>query len=59
MPKSNCYYWENKIEKNRQRDRVVNKQLKSSGWRVIRIWEYDIKKNIEISMRKILAAIES
>src|SRR5271169_3037524 len=46
MPKSNCSYWESKIEGNRRHDKTVNKQLKILGWRVIRIWEHDIKKNL-------------
>jgi len=39
IPKSNCQYWQQKIEGNRNRDREVNKQLKRLGWRVLRIWE--------------------
>lgn len=39
IPKSNCDYWQQKIEGNRNRDREVNKQLKGLGWRVVRIWE--------------------
>lgn len=57
MPKSNLNYWESKIERNRQRDKTVNKQLKRLGWRVIRIWEYDIKKNLKKSIEKIISAI--
>lgn len=57
MPKSNLSYWQSKIEKNRQRDKAVNKQLKSMGWHVIRIWEYDVKKNIGKSVKKIISAI--
>lgn len=57
MPKSNLSYWKSKIERNRQRDKMVNKELKSIGWHVIRIWEYDIKKNLEKSINKILSSI--
>lgn len=39
LPKSNIKYWQNKIDGNRARDKVVNRTLKSLGWRVIRIWE--------------------
>ncbi|MHB8327853.1 MAG: very short patch repair endonuclease [bacterium] len=57
MPKSNCCYWDNKILKNRLRDRKVNKELKSQGWKVIRVWEYDVKKHLSISIKRILSAI--
>ena len=53
MPKSNCGYWSRKIERNKQRDRVVNRELKKGGWRVIRLWEKDIKQNLSKSLKKI------
>jgi DNA mismatch endonuclease, patch repair protein len=43
IPKSNCDYWEQKIERNRKRDREVNRMLKKQGWRVLRIWESSLK----------------
>ena len=58
MPKTNIPYWENKIAQNRERDRQVNKELKNNGWKVIRIWEYDIKHNLEKSLEEILIAID-
>jgi len=57
MPKSNLSYWQSKIERNRQRDKAVNKQLKSMGWHIIRIWEYDINKSLEKSIKKIISSI--
>ncbi len=44
MPKTNKDYWAKKIANNKRRDQEVNKTLKCSEWRVIRLWEYDIKK---------------
>ena len=35
-----------KIEKNIKRDKMVNNQLNSIGWIVIRIWGNDIKKDV-------------
>ena len=58
MPKSNKKYWETKIDRNRKRDRKVSTQLKKDSWKVIRIWEYDIKHNIEKCVKRILKAIE-
>ncbi|MFA5112916.1 MAG: very short patch repair endonuclease [Candidatus Margulisiibacteriota bacterium] len=37
-------YWLNKIESNISRDRKINRTLQKMGWRVIRIWEHQIKK---------------
>lgn len=58
MPKSNKKYWKAKIEQNKKRDKEINKQLKKGGWKTIRIWEYDIKHNLNRSIKKILKAIE-
>lgn len=43
MPSSNIKYWTEKIEKNKIRDKKIIKALKTKGWRVIRIWEHEIK----------------
>ena len=39
-------YWMSKIQNNIKRDRKNNAQLKKMGWRVLRFWESDIKKDI-------------
>ena len=40
-------YWKNKILRNIERDEENNKALKSLGWTVIRIWESDIKRDVD------------
>lgn len=40
--KTNQPYWFSKIERNRARDRLVNRRLRSEGWIVIRFWEQEI-----------------
>lgn len=57
MPKSNCEYWENKIARNCGRDKEVNSVLKKDGWKIIRIWEYDIKHNFERVIQRIIKKI--
>jgi DNA mismatch endonuclease Vsr len=54
MPKTNVEYWEKKIINNKKRDKKVNQSLKKDGWKIIRIWENDIKKNTDKSINKIL-----
>lgn len=44
QPKQNAAYWQKKRERNQLRDETVNAYLRSLGWKVIRIWECDIKK---------------
>ena len=44
--KSHQEFWIPKIERNMQRDIEVNEKLKSDGWKVIRFWGKDIKKDV-------------
>jgi DNA mismatch endonuclease (patch repair protein) len=39
-------FWRQKILRNIKRDNEINKDLTSRGWTVIRIWESDIKKDV-------------
>ncbi|OPZ16182.1 MAG: Very short patch repair protein [candidate division BRC1 bacterium ADurb.BinA364] len=43
MPNSNRAYWEAKIGRNIARDRRTDAELASMGWRVLRIWEHEVK----------------
>lgn len=44
MPKSNEFFWDQKIRKNKARDIANEYVLQTQGWRVIRIWECEINK---------------
>jgi DNA mismatch endonuclease, patch repair protein len=54
MPTTNVEYWKKEIQKNLERDKLVNKILKKEGWRVIRFWESDIKKDKNKIVDKII-----
>lgn len=43
MPKTNKKYWTSKIERNKQRDKEVNRYYKKEGWKVVRVWEHDLR----------------
>jgi len=53
-PSSNRGYWLPKIERNMRRDRRVDAELKDAGWRVVRLWEHEVKN----SPRRCAARIE-
>jgi DNA mismatch endonuclease (patch repair protein) len=44
--KSNTEFWWTKIEKNMARDLMVTKILEEGGWKVIRFWSVDVRKNL-------------
>ena len=43
MPQTRKKFWKAKIERNKQRDREVNRYYKKIGWKIFRIWEHNIK----------------
>lgn len=51
--KSNRKFWYNKIEKNIERDKIVTKELKRQGWKVLRFWGKEIVKNTDSCIYKI------
>lgn len=52
-------YWRSKILNNIKRDETVNETLMNEGWQVIRVWESDIKNNIEQIIERIINEIKS
>jgi DNA mismatch endonuclease (patch repair protein) len=46
MPKSNLEYWKPKLERNIHRDEANIKALIADGWRVIVVWECELKKAV-------------
>jgi len=52
-PKTNADYWTPKFEKNVERDAAHQQVLEALGWRVIVVWECELRKDI----LKVLATI--
>ena len=47
IPKSNKEFWENKIIRNKQRDEENKEKLKKLGWKVMTIWECQLKPSVK------------
>lgn len=43
IPKTRTKWWKEKIEGNIERDQIAEKELKSEGWKIIVIWECELK----------------
>ncbi|RKS97726.1 very short patch repair endonuclease [Chryseobacterium defluvii] len=50
---TNRDFWWKKIEQNIKRDKIVNEELTKSGWKVLRFWSKDIRKNLASCIMKI------
>ena len=57
--KSNREFWFKKIERNIERDKEVTKELKSSGWTVLRFWGDDIAKKTDTCVKRIEGALNN
>jgi DNA mismatch endonuclease (patch repair protein) len=51
FPKSNSAFWRRKLDGNRRRDRLVGRELRKRGWRVMRIWEHAMKDPVRVIRR--------
>ena len=61
LPKSNVEFWKEKIERNIERDRESMQALLDLRWKVIRVWECELrnKANREVTLNKIYNSITS
>lgn len=59
LPKSNADFWRHKIAMNIARDYANNVDLKLAGWKVIRIWECEIRTKVkrEDALQQLYASI--
>lgn len=55
-PASNREYWDEKVQRNRSRDRAVVRALRAEGWKVVRIWEHQLahSRRVASRLRKVL-----
>ena len=44
-PKNNAEFWKEKIGKNIVRDRTNHQLLRAQGWKIIDVWECQLKKD--------------
>jgi DNA mismatch endonuclease (patch repair protein) len=58
MPKSRLDFWEPKLEANKQRDARNKRKLAREGWKVLTIWECQLKDTarLERTIRRFLDA---
>lgn len=55
--KTNRAYWIPKIERNIEKDEEVNHILTAMGYKVIRIWEHEIRNDLDGTVSMIIRAV--
>ena len=58
MPQTRRDFWENKISRNKERDKEVSRFYKKEGWSIVRIWEHDIHGNVTKVLSGLLIKIK-
>jgi DNA mismatch endonuclease (patch repair protein) len=53
-PRSNVAYWSAKVRGNRARDKSVTRSLRRARWKVLRVWEHELKH----SPKRVIAKIK-
>lgn len=58
MPKSRLDFWEPKLQGNKDRDERTERALRKDGWKVLTIWECQLKnaQRLETTIRRFLDA---
>lgn len=51
-------YWDAKIARTQQRDRVANELLSADGWCVLRFWDYEVNKDLERVTAEIVGELQ-
>ncbi|MEP7169217.1 MAG: hypothetical protein ABI855_07585 [Bacteroidota bacterium] len=58
-PKSNVAFWKKKFADNVKRDKLVKKTLRREGWKIVEIWECNLKpKKMERTMEKLVMRLK-
>ena len=51
-------FWRKKIERNRERDALYHRKLRTSGWRVMRVWEHQLVNDFDNTINKIISFLK-
>lgn len=52
IPSTRAEYWQEKFNRNVARDKSSQKTLKATGWKVLVIWECEIRKDLDKVLKK-------
>jgi DNA mismatch endonuclease (patch repair protein) len=50
-------YWDAKIARTQERDRLANKALTALGWTVIRFWDFEVEDDLYTCVNRVVAAL--
>lgn len=58
QPETRKDWWKVKIIRTKEKDKSVSEQLTAEGWKVVTVWECELKENMIERMERLLNEIE-
>ena len=58
-PTRNEEFWQQKLKRNTCRDRSVDAELETRGWKVVRLWEHEVVGSLGESVAKVKMEVEA
>lgn len=56
-PGRSGFYWDEKIEQNVSRDRRVDQELRDAGWTVVRLWDFEVKRDLSGAVSRVVSEL--
>src|SRR6186997_524541 len=50
-------YWDAKIERTKERDRIANEALEADGWMVLRFWDFEVEDGLDTCIARVRKAL--
>jgi DNA mismatch endonuclease (patch repair protein) len=57
VPGKSGAFWDEKIRRNQERDRVVDAALSAAGWSVLRLWDFEILDDSATAVARVKALL--
>jgi len=51
-------FWDAKIARNRARDERVNAELSEQGWRVVRVWDFEVERDLARCVERVAQLLD-
>lgn len=50
-------YWDEKIAGNVRRDRRNDAELRDAGWLVLRVWDFEVRRDVQGTIDRVISAL--
>jgi DNA mismatch endonuclease, patch repair protein len=52
-------YWDAKIARTQERDRIANVSLEAAGWTVLRFWDFEVNDALDRCIAQVMSTLDS